>query len=56
MLYRTEAETIRPLHEWTGQFERFWRHQLDRVKERAERKRAPEPEPSRTESQTREES
>jgi DNA-binding transcriptional ArsR family regulator len=48
MLYRTDAETIRPLHEWTGQFERFWRHQLDRVKERAERKSAPEP--CRTES------
>ncbi|HEY6324828.1 MAG TPA: metalloregulator ArsR/SmtB family transcription factor [Thermoanaerobaculia bacterium] len=53
MLYRTDAETIRPLHEWTGQFERFWRHQLNRVKERAERKSAPEP--SRTESQPREE-
>jgi DNA-binding transcriptional ArsR family regulator len=36
MLYRTEAEAIRPLHEWTGTFERFWRHQLSRIKERAE--------------------
>src|SRR5213596_2762264 len=36
MLYRTNAEAIRPLHEWTGTFERFWRHQLNRVKERAE--------------------
>lgn len=35
-LYRTNAETIRSLHEWTGQFERFWQHQLDRVKQRAE--------------------
>lgn len=43
MLYRTDAETIRPLHEWTGQFERFWRHQLSRIKERAEGKSAPEP-------------
>src|SRR6266849_2683322 len=40
MLYRTNAEAIRPLHEWTGQFERLWRHQLQRVKERAERKSA----------------
>jgi len=39
--YRTNAEAIRPLHEWTGTFERFWRHQLMRVKERAERKSNP---------------
>ena len=38
MLYRTNAEAMRPLHEWTGTFERFWRHQLSRVKERAEQK------------------
>ncbi len=37
MLYRTNAEAIRPLHEWTETFERYWRHQLSRVKERAER-------------------
>jgi DNA-binding transcriptional ArsR family regulator len=36
MFYRTNAEGIRPLHEWTGTFERLWRHQLSRVKERAE--------------------
>jgi DNA-binding transcriptional ArsR family regulator len=38
MLYRTNAEAIRPLHEWTGTFEHFWRHQLSRIKERAEAK------------------
>jgi DNA-binding transcriptional ArsR family regulator len=37
MLYRTEAKAIRPLHEWTSAFERLWRNQLSRVKERAER-------------------
>ena len=37
-LYRTNADGIRPLHEWSGTFERFWRHQLLRVKERAEAK------------------
>jgi DNA-binding transcriptional ArsR family regulator len=36
MLYRTNPQAIRPLHEWTSRFERFWRHQLNRVKERAE--------------------
>jgi DNA-binding transcriptional ArsR family regulator len=41
MLYRTNAEAIRPLHDWTSTFERFWRHQLSRVKERAEQKTNP---------------
>src|SRR5215475_8339427 len=36
MLYRTNAQAIRPLHEWAGTFERYWRHQLARIKERAE--------------------
>jgi DNA-binding transcriptional ArsR family regulator len=36
MLYRTNAASIRPLHEWTGSFERLWQHQLTRVKSRAE--------------------
>ena len=35
-LYRTNAEAIRPVHDWTETFERFWRHQLNRIKERAE--------------------
>ena len=38
MLYRTNGDAIRPLHEWTKSFERFWTHQLLRVKERAEAK------------------
>lgn len=36
MLYRTNATELRPLHEWAGMFERLWRNQLSRVKERAE--------------------
>jgi DNA-binding transcriptional ArsR family regulator len=35
-LYRTNADALRPLHEWTATFERYWQHQLLRVKERAE--------------------
>ena len=35
-LYRTNAEAIQSLHEWAGTFERYWQHQLNRVKERAE--------------------
>jgi DNA-binding transcriptional ArsR family regulator len=38
MMYRTNAEAIRPLHEWTKTFERLWSHQLTRIKERAEQK------------------
>jgi len=37
-LYRINAAAIRPLHEWTSTFEQFWRHQLSRIKERAEAK------------------
>jgi DNA-binding transcriptional ArsR family regulator len=37
ILYRTNAEGIRPLHDWTSRFQRYWRNQLLRVKERAER-------------------
>ncbi len=36
MLYRTEGAAIRPLYEWTNTFERLWRNQLTRIKERAE--------------------
>jgi DNA-binding transcriptional ArsR family regulator len=34
--YRTNAEAIKPVYDWTSQFERYWRRQLTRVKERAE--------------------
>ena len=35
--YRTNAEALKPVQEWTRIFDRFWRHQLMRVKERAEK-------------------
>ncbi len=34
--YRTNTDRIRSVHEWTSRFERYWRRQLTRVKERAE--------------------
>jgi DNA-binding transcriptional ArsR family regulator len=37
ILYRTNADAIRPLSEWAGTFERYWQHQLNRVKELAEK-------------------
>src|SRR5207248_6594186 len=39
-LYRTNAEGIRPLHDWTSEFEKYWINQLNRVKERAEKRAA----------------
>jgi len=42
MFYRTNAEAIRPLHEWTETFRKFWQHQLLRVKERAEASKNPD--------------
>jgi len=38
MIYRVNGDAMRPLHEWTGTFERFWTHQLQAIKERAEAK------------------
>jgi len=37
IFYRTNAAALRPIHEWTRRFERYWTHQLSRIKERAER-------------------
>jgi DNA-binding transcriptional ArsR family regulator len=39
-LYRLNAEGLKPVHDWVQQYERFWTHQLRRIKERAERKAA----------------
>jgi DNA-binding transcriptional ArsR family regulator len=37
-LYRLNAKELKPVHDWVKTYERFWAHQLDRIKERAERK------------------
>jgi DNA-binding transcriptional ArsR family regulator len=50
IFYRTNVEAMRPLHEWTQIFERFWGHQLTRVKERAERSTDPKDPPERPDS------
>jgi hypothetical protein len=36
-VYRLNADRLTPIREWLRTFERFWDHQLDRIKERAER-------------------
>jgi DNA-binding transcriptional ArsR family regulator len=37
-LYRVNGQGLKAVHDWTKTFERLWEHQLDRIKERAERK------------------
>src|SRR5262245_9156854 len=39
-LYTLNAAELKPVHDWVRPCERFWSHQLDRIKERAERKAA----------------
>jgi DNA-binding transcriptional ArsR family regulator len=36
--YQLNARELKPVHDWVKTFERYWGHQLDRIKERAERK------------------
>jgi DNA-binding transcriptional ArsR family regulator len=36
-LYQLEPKNLKPVHDWAKGFEHLWSHQLDRIKERAER-------------------
>ena len=35
-VYRLNGDQLKPIHEWVKSFERFWKHQLERIKARAE--------------------
>ncbi len=37
-LYRLEPKGLKPVHDWVKQYEQFWSHQIDRIKQRAEAK------------------
>ena len=37
-MYRLNAKELKPVHDWVKVYERFWTHQLDRIKIRAEQK------------------
>jgi DNA-binding transcriptional ArsR family regulator len=37
-VYNLEAEKLKTVHDWVKTFEELWGHQLDRIKERAERR------------------
>ena len=36
-LYRLDASRLKAVHDWVAQYERYWSHQIDRLKERSER-------------------
>lgn len=38
MYYRTNPETLRTIHQWSGMFEKYWQDQLRRIKTHAEAK------------------
>ena len=38
-LYRTNSETLRTIHDWSGMFAQYWRGQLRRIKAHAEEKK-----------------
>jgi DNA-binding transcriptional ArsR family regulator len=37
-LYHLNAKELKPVHDWVKTYERYWTHQIDRIKQRAERK------------------
>jgi len=37
-VYRLHADKIKPIHDWAKTFERFWDHQINRIKVRSEQK------------------
>jgi len=37
-VYNLEADKLKTVHDWVKAFEELWSHQLDRIKERAERR------------------
>jgi DNA-binding transcriptional ArsR family regulator len=50
-MYRVNGDEMKPIHDWSRKFERFWTDQLDRIKKRAEQNRRkvddkPNPNPS----------
>ena len=37
-VYRLDGRRLKPVHDWVKHYERFWSHQIDRIKQRAERR------------------
>ena len=47
-MYRLNARELKPVHDWVKHYERFWTHQLDRIKARAEQKAREQTAPAHT--------
>jgi DNA-binding transcriptional ArsR family regulator len=37
-MYRLEATQLKPVHDWVKSYERYWAHQISRIKQIAEQK------------------
>jgi DNA-binding transcriptional ArsR family regulator len=37
-MYRLNAHQLKPVNDWVKQYERYWSHQIERIKQRAEQK------------------
>lgn len=37
-MYRLDARSLKTVYDWAKVFERYWTHQVDQIKQRAERK------------------
>src|SRR5437762_13271010 len=40
-VYRMNPRELKPVHDWIKNYERFWTHQLSRIKQRAEPRAQP---------------
>lgn len=49
-IYSLNAQKLKPIHTWVSSFERFWDHQLGRIKQRAEARAASKPSTRRSQS------
>jgi len=45
-VYRLNPQELKSVYDWAKSFERFWSHQLDRIKQRAEEKARVRPDAS----------
>src|SRR5262245_62175399 len=43
-LYELNGQQLKPVHDWVQGYQRFWAHQVQRIKERAERAARDRPE------------
>lgn len=52
-LYRLNGQQLRPVYEWIKNYEKFWDHQLQRIKDRAEQMERDKQNKSKSEGGTR---